>query len=296
MWKHTIASPAVIAGRGLHGGEPVRLGFKPAAPETGIVFIRKDLSGDNRIPVRADSVGATQLGTVIGNEAGASVATVEHLMAALAGLKIDNVEIELDGEEIPSVDGSSAPFVTLLKRAGLRRQGAPRRFIEVTRPVEVAEDGKRAGFVPADSGVIEVEIDFEDAAIGQQTIVYDDAEHDFETHLAAARTFGFLKDVETLRAMGRARGASMENSVVVDDGKVLNGDGLRFSDEFARHKALDALGDLYLAGAPILGRFTGYKSGHGMNNKALCALLADRSAWRWRELAEPAAAERERAL
>ncbi len=283
MWQQTIASPAMMAGRGLHSGAPVRMSLHPAAPGEGVVFVRKDLSGDNRVRVSAESVGATNLGTVIENAAGASVSTIEHLMAALCGLGIDNLTIEVDAGEVPSVDGSSAPFVSLLQRAGLRRQGAPRRYIEVLRDVVVEEDGKRAVFAPADRLIVEVEIDFETAAIGRQSVVFDSAADDFGEAISGARTFGFLHEVEYLRANGRARGASLENSVVIDGDEIMNADGLRFADEFARHKALDAIGDLYLAGAPLLGRFTGYKTGHGMNNKALRALLADSSAWRWRE-------------
>jgi len=290
MWQTTIASPAVIAGRGLHAGQPTRMTLKPAEPDAGVVFVRRDLDGDNRIPASAEAVAATNLGTELRNASGAGVATVEHLMAALSGLAIDNIVIELDAAEAPSVDGSSAPFVSLLRRAGLRRQGAPRRYIEVRKEVRVEDGGKAATFAPCDRFVVEVEIEFDSDAIGRQSARFDAASDDFAETLAAARTFGFLSEVDALRAAGRAKGASLENSVVVDGDRVVNADGLRFADEFARHKALDAVGDLYLAGAPILGRFTGVRTGHGMNNRALRALLADPSAWRWRSLAETGAA------
>lgn len=296
MWENTIASPAMIAGRGLHDGAPVRMTLKPADPGTGIVFVRRDLGGDNRIAVRAEAVGATNLGTVLENADGASVSTVEHLMAALSGLSIDNIVIELDNPEVPSVDGSSAPFVSLLQRAGLRRQGTPRRYIEVRKEIAVEQDGKRAVLSPCDRFVVEVEIEFDTDAIGRQRVVFDSGKHQFADMLASARTFGFLHEVEALHAAGRAQGASLENSVVIDGDRIVNEDGLRYADEFVRHKALDAIGDLYLAGAPILGRFAGFKTGHGMNNKVLRALLADKTAWRWRELAAENATARDKAV
>lgn len=298
LWQHTIAEPAVLAGVGLHSGQVVRMGLRPAEPDTGVVFIRKDLpdtgAGENRIAARTENIGDTRLGTSLRNAHGATVATVEHLMAALAGMGVDNVLVEVEGGELPAADGSAAPFAALLRRAGLRRQGAPRRVIRVTRPITVALNGARATLSPAGSCIVDIDIDFP-APIGRQGFVFDSATGDFETEMASARTFGFMKDVDRLRASGRALGSALANTVVIDEGRVANDDGLRFNDEFARHKALDALGDLSLAGAPILGRYRAERPGHALNLKLLAALMADRSAWRM-DLAPAAPAQAAQAV
>ncbi len=286
-WQHTIAEPAVLAGRGLHSGRRTRMALRPAAPDTGVVFVRKDLDGDNEIPATFENVADVNLGTTLRNAAGAEVATVEHLMAALVGMGVDNVIVELDGPELPAVDGSAAPFAALLRRAGLRRQGAPRRSLRVLREISVELDGKRATLSPAERPILDVAIEF-DAPIGRQAIVYDTLGGDFETDLAGARTFGFMSDVERLRAVKRGLGASLENTVVIEDGGVANPEGLRFSDEFARHKALDAMGDLALAGAPIMGRYSAEKPGHALNLALVRALMDDRSAWRRESAPAPA--------
>ncbi len=293
VFQHTLAAPVIFAGQGLHTGCDVRCAIRPAASDTGVIFVRTDLSeGDNRIPARGETVIQTRLGTVVGNAAGASVSTIEHLMAALAALGVDNALIELDGPEVPVMDGSAEPFVRLLDRVGLRQQPALRRYIEILEPVEVVDGSRSAAFVPADSDQFEVslEIDFDSDAIGRQRVDLVLDESAFRSQLADARTFGFVGEVEALRRAGLARGGSMDNVVVIEGDRVLNPEGLRHPDEFVRHKALDALGDLYLLGAPVLGRFEGVRSGHEMNNALVRALAAQPQAWRWRTLDQGLAA------
>jgi UDP-3-O-[3-hydroxymyristoyl] N-acetylglucosamine deacetylase len=287
-YQHTLAAPAITAGVGIHTGQRVRLSIRPAAPDTGVVFVRTDIQDrDNRVPARGESVVETRMETVIGNAAGVTVATIEHLTASLSALGIDNATVELDGPETPIMDGSAEPFVQLLDRAGRRGQDAPRRFIEILETVEVVEGDKRAALSPADQFELSFEIAFPSSAIGRQTIDLVVDESTFRTELARARTFGFIQEVEALRRVGLARGGSMENVVVIDADHVLNPEGLRWPDEFVRHKALDAVGDLSLLGAPLLGRFEGRFAGHGVNNALVRAVLARPQAWRWRILAEP---------
>ena len=287
VFQHTLLGPVIFAGQGLHTGRDVRCAVKPAAVDIGIVFVRTDLSGqDNRIPARGEAVTQTRLGTVVGNAAGATVSTIEHLMAALAALGVDNAVIELDGPEVPVMDGSAEPFVRLLDHVGLRQQAALRRYIEILEPIEVVDGDRRAGFTPADQFEMSFEIDFDSDAIGRQRVdlVLDEAA--FRSEIANARTFGFAAEVEALRRAGLARGGSMDNVVVIEGDRVLNPEGLRRPDEFVRHKALDALGDLYLLGAPVVGRFEGVKSGHELNNALVRAMLAAPAAWRVRTFAE----------
>lgn len=286
-FQHTVRSPALFAGVGVHTGEYTRVSVRPAAADTGIVFVRTDVRDrDNRVPVTGEAVCKTQLGTVIGNADDVTVSTIEHLMAAFAMLGVDNAVVEVDGPEMPIMDGSSAAFVRLLDRAGLRPQEAPRRFIEILDVVEVVDGDKRATLRPADGFEVAFEIRFDTAAIGRQAIDMAMDEQAFREELADCRTFGFLREVEALRAMGLARGGSMENCVVIDGDRVLNPEGLRRPDEFVRHKALDAIGDLYVLGAPILGRFEGVLAGHALNNALVRALLARPDAWRVCTLAE----------
>ncbi|PZQ55241.1 MAG: UDP-3-O-[3-hydroxymyristoyl] N-acetylglucosamine deacetylase [Phenylobacterium zucineum] len=280
-FQHTVRSPALFAGIGVHTGEYTRVSVRPAAAGAGIVFVRTDVRDrDNRVPVSGEAVCKTQLGTVITNDSGVTVSTIEHLMAAFAMLGVDNAVVEVDGPEMPIMDGSSAPFVRILDRAGLRPQEAPRRYIEILETVEVVEGDKRAALKPADGFEMAFEIRFPTAAIGRQAIDMPMDERAFREELADCRTFGFLREVEALRAMGLARGGSMDNCVVIDGDRVLNPEGLRRADEFVRHKALDAIGDLYVLGAPILGRFEGELAGHGLNNALVRALLARPQAWR----------------
>ena len=284
--QHTVAGPVIFAGVGVHTGAHVRVAVRPAAADAGISFVRTDLKDiDNTIRVSAEAVGQTRLGTVINNAAGATVSTIEHLMAAFCALGIDNVVVELDGPEVPILDGSAEVFIQFLDRAGRRRQEASRRFIEVLEPVEVVEGDKRAVLLPSDRFEVAFEIAFDSAPIGRQRVDLEITEESFRKELADCRTFGFLKDVEALRAAGLARGASMENAVVLDGDRVLNPEGLRRPDEFVRHKALDAVGDLYVAGLPLLARFEGLYAGHGLNNLLVRALMARPQAWRVRTLA-----------
>jgi UDP-3-O-[3-hydroxymyristoyl] N-acetylglucosamine deacetylase len=287
-YQHTLKGPAVLAGIGVHTGAHARIAVRPAGPDTGVVFVRTDVTDrDNRVPANGELVVKTQLGTVIGNAAGVTVSTIEHLMAALAMLGVDNAMVELDGPEMPIMDGSAEPFVDVLDRVGLRRQEAPRRFIEILHTVEVVDGDKRASLSPAEGFEVAFEIAFPSKAIGRQRIDMAMDEAAFRTELANCRTFGFLHEVEALRAMGLARGGSMENAIVIEGDRILNPEGLRRPDEFVRHKALDAIGDLYVLGGPLLGRFEGILAGHGLNNALVRALLAQPSAWRWRTFADP---------
>lgn len=286
-FQHTVKTPAIIAGVGVHTGKHTRLALRPAAVDAGVTFVRTDIQDrDNRIPVSPKAVVKTQLGTVIGNAAGVTVSTIEHLMAAFVTLGVDNVTVEVDGPEVPIMDGSALPFVTLLDRAGRRWQDAPRRFIEVLKAVEVEDGDKRAAIAPAARFEMDFEIAFDSRAIGRQRVALPVTEASFREELADCRTFGFVQEVEALRAMGLARGGDLSNAVVIDGDRILNPEGLRRPDEFVRHKALDAVGDLYVLGAPVLGRFTGVKAGHDMNNRLVRALAARPNAWTWRTFVE----------
>lgn len=285
--RTTLAQAAVCAGIGLHTGARVRMVLKPAQAGTGIVFERTDLDcADRKIPARFDLVRSTDLGTTIVNADGASVSTVEHLMAAFAGLGVDDVLVELHGPEVPAMDGSSMPFIELLEHTGLKTQPAPRRAIRVLKPVEVSLGGRTAVFLPSLQPAIDVSIDFDNAVIGRQQYRFEVTPARFRDEIAAARTFGFRREYETLVKAGLARGGSMENAIVLDDDGVANPEGLRFADEFVRHKILDAVGDLYLAGAPILGLYQASRPGHGINNVAVRALIADTAAWKWVTMSE----------
>lgn len=287
LLQQTVRSPALYGGVGVHTGAYTRVSVRPAPADAGIVFVRTDLRDrDNRIVATGEAVCKTQLGTVIGNAAGVTVSTIEHLMSAFAMLGVDNAVVELDGPEMPIMDGSAEPFVRVLDRVGLRTQDAPRRYIEILETVEVVEGDKRAVLRAADRFEMAFTIDFDSAAIGRQSLDMVMDGKTFRSELANCRTFGFLRDVEALRAIGLARGGSMDNCVVIDGDRVLNPEGLRRSDEFVRHKALDAIGDLYLLGGPLLGRFEGLCAGHGLNNAVVRALLARPEAWRVRTFAQ----------
>ena len=287
FFQHTLAGSASFAGVGIHTGQHVNVTIRPAAVDAGFTFVRTDVTDrDNAVPARTEAVCRTQLGTVIGNGDGVMVSTVEHLMAAFAALGIDNAVVELDGPEMPIMDGSAAPFIAVLDTVGRRRQDAPRRYIEIMAPIEVIAGDKRAVLSPAESFEVAFEILFESSAIGRQRVDLMVDEGSFRRELADCRTFGFLHEVEALRAAGLARGGSLDNVVVIENDAVLNPGGLRRPDEFVRHKALDAVGDLYLLGAPLLGRYEGVYAGHGLNNAVSRALLANPKSWRhtaWRE-------------
>ena len=289
-YQNTLMASLRFEGIGVHSGKAVSMRLHPAAPDTGTVFRRVDLPGSATIPGDVTGVTATALCTVLGDLAGAHVVTIEHLMAALRALEVDNVRVELDSAEVPVMDGSSAPFVEAIRAVGLRRQASRRNYIRIVRPIRV-ENGRSWGELrPHDRTRYEIEIDFADAAIGQQVFAADMTADVFARELSRARTFGFVRDVEGLRAAGFARGSSLANSVVIgEDGAIANPEGLRYADEFVRHKALDAVGDLALAGAPILGIYRSYRGGHALNAQMVRALFADPTAWEWTEDARPAA-------
>jgi UDP-3-O-[3-hydroxymyristoyl] N-acetylglucosamine deacetylase len=280
----------MCAGVGVHSGAHVRMALTPASVDTGIVFVRSDVRNvDNVVRAHADNVADTRNCTTIRNGHGVEVATIEHLMSACAGLGIDNLIVELDGPELPILDGSSAPFVQVLTNAGLREQHGPQRVIRIVEPIEVRMGAKSAALLPAEDyeGLdIDVTIRFADPAIGVQNRRVHLSAETFLNEIADARTFGFLSDVDMMRAAGLGRGASMANVVVVDSGKVVNPEGLRFDDEFVRHKMLDAIGDLAMAGAPICGRFVADQPGHALNARLVRALLDTPEAWRWEHARE----------
>ncbi|NNG04322.1 MAG: UDP-3-O-acyl-N-acetylglucosamine deacetylase [Inquilinus sp.] len=278
--QKTLKSRIHCTGIGLHTGARVNMTLLPADINSGLVFVRTDVAEDRAVvPARWDGVSDTTLCTVVSNEHGTTVGTVEHLMAALRGCGIDNAAIELDGPEVPIMDGSAAPFVFLIESAGMAAQPAVRRAIRVLKTVEVRDGDKLARLTPAAGFSFSFEIDFPDPVVRRQKGTIRLANGAFKSDLARARTFGFLKDVEYLRSRGLARGGSLDNAVVINRGRVMNEGGLRFEDEFVRHKILDSIGDLYLAGAPILGHFHGDKSGHALNNQLLRRLFADELAW-----------------
>jgi UDP-3-O-[3-hydroxymyristoyl] N-acetylglucosamine deacetylase len=280
--QQTLRNKISCTGVGLHSGTNVAMTLMPADAGTGIVFRRTDLDAETSdIPGLWQNVSGTMLGTTLVNEHGTSVATVEHLMAALAGCGIDNALIELNAGEVPIMDGSSAPFVFLIECAGTLVQDAVRRAIRVLKPVTVTDAGRTVTLRPAERFTLSVDIDFDSPVVAHQTCEFDDASMTFKDELCRARTFGFLHEVSALQEKGLARGGSLDNAVVIDGDRVMNEEGLRFDDEFARHKALDAVGDLYLAGGRLLARYEGQKAGHEMNNRALRALFADASAWEW---------------
>lgn len=277
----TLNSPALCAGIALHAGVHVRLVLKPAEVGSGITFIRTDITDrDNVIQLSADAVTHVRQCTTIANDDGAYVATVEHLLAALASLGIDNLIVEVDGPELPALDGSAAPYLDLVERAGIRRQPAPRRYVKVLKPVETQLGESTIRIEPAPEQVLDVTIDFEDAAIGRQSFSFKPDTRTFRRDVASARTFARSHEVEALQAAGLGLGGSMENAVIVEGDKVLNPEGLRYADEFVRHKTLDLFGDLYVAG-PILGHVTAYRAGHAVNHELLKAIFADSSNWEY---------------
>lgn len=291
--QRTLKTLVHATGIGLHTGCKVRMQLRPAAPNTGIVFRRLDVEPPVDIPVSPERVTDTRLCSTLERD-GVKVATVEHLMSALAGLGVDNLYIDLTGPEVPILDGSAAPFVFLLQSAGLEEQDVPRRYIRVRRSVRVQEGDKWAQLSPLEGFRLSFRIDFDHPLLQRSVQAYsiDLAEQSYVKELSRARTFGFMRDVEELRRAGLARGGTLDNAVVMDDYRVLNEGGLRYTDEFVKHKVLDAMGDLYLAGHPMLGDFSAYKSGHGLNNKLLRVLLADSTAWEWASFADAASAPR----
>jgi UDP-3-O-[3-hydroxymyristoyl] N-acetylglucosamine deacetylase len=282
--QQTLGNPVSCSGIGLHSGRNVRMSVLPALANSGIVFKRLDVpAAQALVAARYDLVSDTRLGTTITNRHGVCVSTIEHLMAALWGAGIDNATVELNGPEVPIMDGSSEPFMFMLECARIIRQNAPRRLLRVLKSVEIKDGESIARVAPNEEGddgcVIDIEIDYRDTIIHRQRAVYDFREITFKQSLSRARTFGFEHEVAALRSQGLALGGSLENAIVVGKEKILNDDGLRYGDEFLRHKALDCLGDLFLAGTRIDARFTFIRPGHPINNKLLRALLADESAY-----------------
>ena len=276
----TIRRQVSCAGVALHSGKKVSLTLKPATQNTGILFVRSDIEGSPEIKASWDNVIDTKMCTTIGNSEGVSVATIEHLMAALSGCHIDNVIVDINDTEVPIMDGSSQPFVFLIECAGVQELDQSREVLQVLKPVKVSSNGKTAELSPHSTFSVGFEIEFEQHAVSRQEISIGLENGAFKKEIARARTFGFMEEVEALRASGLALGGTLDNAVVVDGEKILNDGGLRYSDEFVRHKVLDAVGDLYLAGYPILGKYAGFRAGHHMNNVLLKALFADRSAWK----------------
>ena len=286
----TLCDQVAVSGIGVHSGSPVTLTLHPADDDTGIVFQRIAADGTAEREIRADvrAVTATEFATVLGDATGPLCSTAEHLLAALRGLGVDNVLVEIDGPEVPIMDGSAAPFVDAIDQAGLTARALPRRYIEVIKPVRVGKDGAQGELRPYQHGFrVEAEIEFDHPLIGRQALALDIEPEAFRREIARARTFGFMKDVAKLWSAGYALGASFANTLVVTEDRVLNPEGLRFSDEFVRHKILDAVGDLALAGQPLIAAYRTVRGGHKLNHAVLSALMADRSAWRVIEAAEP---------
>ena len=284
LQQRTLKSLTRAVGVGLHSGQRVELTLRPAAPDTGIVFRRVDLPEPVDIAVSAQAVSDTRLASTLAN-GDAKVHTVEHLMSACAGLGVDNLYVDITAEEVPILDGSAASFVFLLQSAGIELQNAPRRFIRITRPVEVREGSgateKWARLEPYEGYQLSFEIDFDHPAVDAtgQRVVFDMSTGSYSKDIARARTFGFTKDVEMMRANGLALGGGLDNAIVMDDFKVLNAEGLRYDDEFVKHKILDAMGDLYLIGKPFLARYSARRSGHALNNLLLREVLKRTDAW-----------------
>lgn len=280
--QRTLKNSISATGIGVHSGAKVYMTLRPAPANTGVVFRRVDLP--QVVDIKADpySVGDTRLASCLQKE-GATVGTVEHLMSALAGLGVDNVFVDLSAAEVPIMDGSAGPFVFLLQSAGIEEQNALKRFIRILKPVEVRQGDKWVKLAPYNGFKVELGIEFAHPVFDRsgKSVCIDFAQMSYVKEVSRARTFGFVQDVEAMRAQGLAMGGSLDNAVVMDEYRVLNNDGLRYDDEFVKHKALDAIGDLYLLGHPIIGAFSGFKSGHAMNNQLLRALMEDRSAWEY---------------
>lgn len=278
--QRTLKNVIRATGVGLHTGDKVYLTLRPAAPDTGIVFRRVDLPAPVDIPARPENVGDTRLSTTLISQ-GERVSTVEHLLSAFAGLGIDNAYVDVSAPEVPIMDGSAGPFVFLIQSAGIEEQSRAKRFVRIKRRVAVEEGDKYAVFEPFDGFKVEFSIDFDHPAFQARAKAasVDFSTTSFVREVSRARTFGFLRDIEALRQQNLALGGSLDNAVVVDDYRVLNEEGLRYEDEFVRHKILDAIGDLYLLGHSLIGSFRGHKSGHALNNRLLRALIADADAW-----------------
>ncbi|MBV8048343.1 MAG: UDP-3-O-acyl-N-acetylglucosamine deacetylase [Paludibacterium sp.] len=289
MLQRTLKQAISATGVGLHSGERVRLTLKPAEPDTGIIFYRTDLPEPVAVKAEPLMVNDTRLSSTLVTETGVRVGTIEHLMSAFAGLGIDNLIVEVTAAEMPIMDGSAAPFIYLLQTAGVVEQSKPKRFIRIRAPIEVVDGDKWVRFEPYDGFKITLSIQFDHPAfnLAPQKVLVDFANHSYIEEISRARTFGFMHEVESMRNHGLGLGGNLENAIVIDDAFVLNPDGLRFPDEFVRHKILDAIGDLYIVGHPIIGAFSGHKSGHALNNLLLRKLLATPDAWEFVSFREP---------
>jgi UDP-3-O-[3-hydroxymyristoyl] N-acetylglucosamine deacetylase len=286
--QRTLKNIVRATGVGLHTGEKVYLTLRPAAPQTGIVFRRVDLAIPVDIKADPYAVGDTRLSSCLEKD-GVRVSTVEHLMSAFAGLGIDNAYVDVTAPEVPIMDGSAGPFVFLLQSAGIEEQNAAKKFIRILQPVEARDGDKWVRFDPHNGFKIDLSIDFDHPVFdrSRQSVCVDFSVTSYVREVSRARTFGFMQDVESMRAQGLALGGSLDNAIVMDEYRVLNTDGLRYSDEFVKHKVLDAMGDLYLLGHPLIGAFSGYKSGHALNNLLLRNLLAERHAWEFATFDRP---------
>ncbi|EEX93182.1 UDP-3-O-[3-hydroxymyristoyl] N-acetylglucosamine deacetylase [Vibrio orientalis CIP 102891 = ATCC 33934] len=281
--QRTLKEMVKTTGVGLHSGRKVTLTLRPAAANTGIVYRRTDVNPPVDFPADPESVRDTMLCTALVNDAGVRISTVEHLNAALAGMGIDNIVVEVDAPEIPIMDGSASPFVFLLQQAGIEEQNSPKRFIRIKKPVRFEDGDKWAEFVPFNGFRMDFEIEFNHPAIDadEQHLLFDFSSQGFVKEISRARTFGFMRDIEYLQSQNLVLGGSFDNAIVLDEYRILNEEGLRFENEFVTHKVLDAIGDLYMCGYPIIGEFRAFKSGHGLNNQLLRSVLADQEAWEW---------------
>ncbi len=290
--QHTLRKTATLSGVGLHSGKPINMVLIPAEENHGIVFVRTDLpEGQNVIPALWDSVVDTQLCTVIGNAHGATVGTIEHLMSALRGCGVDNLIVEIDASEVPAMDGSAMPFVQLIEEVGTKAQDLPRRMIRVLREVTVEDGDKRVTLKPEETCTFVGEIDFDHDQIGRQRFGTQLVNGNFKHDIAEARTFGFFHEAEWLRSQGLGLGGSLDNAIILNTDGVMNPNGLRFKDEFIRHKLLDAIGDLYLAGGQILGLYDSVKAGHAINNAILHELFSDNANWEYVDMTALAATQ-----
>ncbi len=283
--QNTLKNAIDCSGVGLHSGAQVNMILRPAAPNSGVVFRRGDLSGGVEIKATWENAVETPLCTTLSGPCGAKVASIEHLMSALSGCGIDNVTVELNGPEVPIMDGSAAPFVFLIECAGTAEQAAPRRALRILKEVNVHDTHRSASIAPDQEFNIDFQIEFESAAIARQDWSVQVTDTIYKRDIAHARTFGFLEEVDRLRAVGLARGGSLDNAIVISGDRILNEGGLRYGNEFVRHKVLDLIGDLYLIGAPVIGRISGIRAGHALTLRLLRALFAEQSAWEWQDMA-----------
>ena len=281
MNQHTIRHVVSCFGIGIHSGKPTSIALYPAAPNTGITFVRTDIKNlDNKIRAYYSNVSKTNFGTTVKNLAGVEIATIEHLMAAFWGCRIDNVIVEVDGSEIPSMDGSAEPFIFMIECAGRKDQGVRRKYLEVLKEISIEEGKTQIKMSPNEHFEVDVQIKFDSQLISTQQYSFSEKEKSFKHEISRARTFGFKHEEEALKTAGLAKGASLENVIVINNEKILNTGGLRYKDEFVRHKLLDLIGDFYLTGVPIKAAVTAVKPGHTINSKAIHKLLADKSAYR----------------